>query len=149
MREHELTTLYVDYRHILLTNHELAGAIQAHYYRFLPYIKRAVFNCVRTYEPAYAYVNSTSGSSTSTGLQKRDFNVAFFGLPLVHGIRELRMEAVGKLMSISGTVTRTSEVRPELLLGNYRCEMCDGVINNVEQQFKYTEVRFTPRLSTN
>lgn len=57
------------------------------------------------------------------------------------------MEAVGKLMSISGTVTRTSEVRPELLLGNYRCEMCDGVINDVEQQFKYTEVSPPPTSS--
>ena len=142
MRDHELTTLYVDYRHILLANSELADAIQAHFYRFLSYIKKAVFNCVRTYEPAYAYINSTTGTSSSSGLQKRDFNVALFGLPLVHGIRELRMENVGKLMSISGTVTRTSEVRPELLLGNFRCEMCDGVINEVEQQFKYTEVLF-------
>lgn len=43
-------------------------------------------------------------------------------------------------MSISGTVTRTSEVRPELLLGTFSCEMCRTEITGVEQQFKYTEV---------
>lgn len=52
------------------------------------------------------------------------------------------MNRLGKLMSISGTVTRTSEVRPELLYGTFTCKDCGGVMHNVEQQFKYTEVRF-------
>ncbi|KZS95697.1 DNA unwinding-related protein [Sistotremastrum niveocremeum HHB9708] len=149
MRDHELTTLYVDYRHILLTNSELANTILQNYYRFLPFLKRAVFNAVRLHAPTYVYLNSTSSNATTAGLQKRDFSVAFFGLPLVSGIRDLRMEKVGKLTSISGTVTRTSEVRPELLLGSYRCEMCNGIIENVEQQFKYTEPALCPNGTCN
>src|ERR1700733_4311107 len=42
-------------------------------------------------------------------------------------------------MAVSGTVTRTSEVRPELFVGAFRCEQCQGIVRNVEQQFKYTE----------
>lgn len=43
-------------------------------------------------------------------------------------------------MSISGTVTRTSEVRPELIWGTFVCGECKTVVRDVEQQFKYTEV---------
>ncbi len=50
------------------------------------------------------------------------------------------MDRIGQLMSISGTVTRTSEVRPELVSGTFVCEGCRATIRDVEQQFKYTEV---------
>lgn len=49
---------------------------------------------------------------------------------------------IGKLVSITGVVTRTSEVRPELLQGTFKCLDCGGVVKNVDQQFKYTEVRW-------
>jgi len=42
-------------------------------------------------------------------------------------------------MSLQATVTRTSEVRPELLFGSFTCGNCGTRIKNVEQQFKYTE----------
>ena len=69
----------------------------------------------------------------------RDFFIGFYNLPLVSGIRDLRMQRVGQLLSISGTVTRTSEVRPELHYGAFTCIACKTAIRNVEQQFKYTE----------
>lgn len=47
---------------------------------------------------------------------------------------------IGKLVAVTGVVTRTSEVRPELLQGTFKCLDCAAVIKNVEQQFKYTEV---------
>jgi DNA replication licensing factor MCM6 len=50
------------------------------------------------------------------------------------------MDKIGQLVSISGTVTRTSEVRPELVSGTFVCEGCQASIRDVEQQFKYTEV---------
>jgi len=46
------------------------------------------------------------------------------------------------LVAITGTVTRTSEVRPELLYGTFRCDDCGTIVKDVEQQFKYTEVSF-------
>jgi DNA replication licensing factor MCM6 len=50
------------------------------------------------------------------------------------------MKVHGHLVAISGTVTRTSEVRPELLFGSFRCHDCSGVIRDVEQEFKFSEV---------
>ena len=42
-------------------------------------------------------------------------------------------------MSISGTVTRTTEVRPELVRASFICLACNAEVKDVEQQFKYTE----------
>lgn len=49
------------------------------------------------------------------------------------------MRQVGALVAINGTVTRTSEVRPELLFGRFICLECGMLSQPVEQQFKYTE----------
>lgn len=148
MREYELTTLYVDYGHLLQKDDVLADAIQKQYYRFLPYIRRAVHNLVAEFEPEYLKLNPTAAATDSVNLQSREFNVAFYHLPLVSGIRELRTDRIGTLMSISGTVTRTSEVRPELLYGSFICEVCGGLVNDIEQQFKYTEVQSISNMHT-
>ena len=141
MREYEITTLYIDFTHLLQKDDVLADAIQKQYYRFLPYLRRALHNLVAEYEPEYLKINPTAATTDSANLQSREFNIAFYHLPLVSGIRDLRTDKIGTLMSISGTVTRTSEVRPELLYGSFICEICGGLVNEIEQQFKYTEVR--------
>ncbi|KAI0775375.1 MCM2/3/5 family-domain-containing protein [Irpex lacteus] len=117
MREYELTTLYVDYGHLLQKD---------------------------DFEPDYLKLNPTAAATDSVNLQTREFNVAFYHLPLVSGIRDLRTDKIGTLMSISGTVTRTSEVRPELLYGSFVCEVCGGLVTDIEQQFKYTEPSLCP-----
>lgn len=66
------------------------------------------------------------------------FVVAFFELPVFSGIRDLRTDRLGQLLTICGTVTRTSDVKPELLVGTFRCAECQQVITGVEQQFKVT-----------
>ncbi|KAF8640097.1 hypothetical protein AX17_001335 [Amanita inopinata Kibby_2008] len=144
MREYELTTLYVDFGHLLLRDDVLADAIQKQYYRFLPYLRRALHNLVAEYEPEYLKVNPTAATTDSANLQTREFSIAFYHLPLVSGIRDLRTDKIGTLMSICGTVTRTSEVRPELLYGSFICEVCNALVNDIEQQFKYTEPSLCP-----
>ena len=64
--------------------------------------------------------------------------MAFYNLPGLLRLRELRTVWIGQLSAFSGTVTRTSEVRPELFLGTFRCLECQTIVRNVEQQFKYT-----------
>jgi DNA replication licensing factor MCM6 len=95
---------------------------------------------VSTSANATAATRSAAGSSSNPALITRDFNIAFYNMPLVNSIRDLKMDKIGQLMSISGTVTRTSEVRPELVAGTFRCEECKTIISDVEQQFKFTEV---------
>ena len=162
LRMYNLSTLYVDYTHLL--THEdgiLANAIAEQYYRFLPYMTRALHSLIARYEPQYfrehRQPNSTTSVSSSsvagngasqddsvsgkTTHQQTDklFTLAFYNLPLVSRLRQLRTEHIGRLLSISGTVTRTSEVRPELSLATFICEVCNTPVPNVEQTFRYTE----------
>lgn len=106
---------------------------------FLPYLRRGMLDIVTQITPEYLYLNAHTASTKTAGLTPRNFNISFYNLPLVYGIRDLRAQKLGRLASISGTVTRTSEVRPELLYGTFKCLMCSEVIRDVEQQFKYTE----------
>lgn len=141
MKEYELTTLYVDFGHLLEREEVLARAVRDQYYRFLPYLKRSIQSLIRKHSPTYLYLSTSFSTTTSSSssLITRDFNLAFYNLPLVNSIRDLKMDKIGQLVSISGTVTRTSEVRPELVVGVFRCEECRTIIGDVEQQFKYTE----------
>lgn len=162
LRIHNLSTLYVDYRHLLRwEDGVVATAVASEYYRFLPYMVRALHNLIAKYEPQYyrQHRQATSAASTSapsnagnatsqnesvasqTSNQQTDklFTLAFYNLPLVSRIRQLRTSSIGRLLSISGTVTRTSEVRPELSMATFVCEVCNTVVPNIEQTFKYTE----------
>jgi DNA replication licensing factor MCM6 len=172
MRLYELSTLYVDFTHLL--QHQegiLASAIAEDYYRFLPYMIQALHNSIATHEPQYfrehrqpASTSSAIGSSVagndpsqtteSTTANKNPnqqtdklFTLAFYNLPLISRIRHLRTSSIGKLLSISGTVTRTSEVRPELSLATFICENCNTVVPSIEQTFRYTEPTQCPNLT--
>ena len=100
-------------------------------FSFEPALRAAMQNFVLNHIPSYARLPNSN--------QPRDFWVSLYGLGVVNRLRELTTEKIGQLISISGTVTRTSEVRPELFIGSFRCEDCQGVIRGIEQQFKYTE----------
>jgi DNA replicative helicase MCM subunit Mcm2 (Cdc46/Mcm family) len=56
-------------------------------------------------------------------------------------IRELTSQKIGSLLRISGQVVRTHPVHPELVTGTFVCLDCQTVIKDVEQQFKYTQVK--------
>lgn len=173
MRAYALSTLYVDFQHLMTANDGvLASAIANNYYRFLPFLNRALHGAIAKYEPKYFRAHRQPGQSASsqngtsvaaggasasdesgalglTGGQQTDklFALAFYNLPLVSRIRQLRAESIGHLLSISGTVTRTSEVRPELYMATFVCENCGNVVTNVEQIFRYTEPTQCPNLT--
>ncbi|GAV47960.1 hypothetical protein ZYGR_0I02560 [Zygosaccharomyces rouxii] len=90
---------------------------------------------------------ATASGSTSPEQTERVFQISFFNLPTVHRIRDIRSEKIGSLLSISGTVTRTSEVRPELYKASFTCDLCRAIVDNVEQAFKYVEPSFCPNPS--
>ncbi|KAL2022597.1 hypothetical protein VTK56DRAFT_4941 [Thermocarpiscus australiensis] len=162
MRTYQLSTFYVDYKHLESWNNgALATGIMESYYRFLPFLTAALHNMIAKYEPQYfrehrqptaSSQQHTSGASNlgsasqselsgKTPNQQTDklFSIAFYNLPLVSRVRSLRARNIGQLLSISGTVTRTSEVRPELALATFVCEACRSVVPDVEQTFRYTE----------
>lgn len=53
-------------------------------------------------------------------------------------MRELRTDKLTKLTAFRGTVTRTSDVRPELQYGAFKCLDCNTIVHGVEQQFKFS-----------
>lgn len=65
--------------------------------------------------------------------------VAFAEVPRCFTVRTLRAAMVGQLCAVRGTVTRSSQVRPELLVGVFRCNDCGTESMPVEQQFQYQE----------
>lgn len=136
MRNEGTSTLYVDYNHLFRYNDVLANAITGNFYRFEPFLRTALYSFITAHLPSYARISSTN--------QAREFWISVYGLGVVHRLRELTTQKVGQLMSISGTVTRTSEVRPELYVGVFRCDECLSTVRNVEQQFKYTEPNICP-----
>ena len=73
--------------------------------------------------PEYAKENNQKG---------RLFKVGFFNLPAVNKLRELKTNNLGRLMSVYGTVTRTTEVKPELQHGSFKCLECNSLVNGVE-----------------
>ncbi|EEA05787.1 DNA replication licensing factor MCM6, putative [Cryptosporidium muris RN66] len=76
--------------------------------------------------------NNRAGTSAIT------YSASFYGLRWIESLRTLRCEKLGKLISVRGTITRTSDVRPELLKGCFECEICGNIVDNVIQQFVYT-----------
>lgn len=52
------------------------------------------------------------------------FYVSFYNMHEVENIRSLKTEKLGKLVCIKGTVTKTTEIRPELIIGNFTCNIC-------------------------
>ncbi|ROT41859.1 DNA replication licensing factor mcm6 [Sodiomyces alkalinus F11] len=162
MRTYQLSTFYVDFKHLASwQNGELADGVMRGYYRFLPFLTAALHNMIAKHEPQYfrehrqpttssnlttsaaSHAGSASqsemGSKTSNQQTDKLFSIAFYNLPLVSRVRSLRAANIGQLLSISGTVTRTSEVRPELSVATFVCEACRTVVPNVEQTFRYTE----------
>eukprot|EP00933_Yihiella_yeosuensis_P051760 TRINITY_DN49734_c0_g1_i1.p1 TRINITY_DN49734_c0_g1~~TRINITY_DN49734_c0_g1_i1.p1 ORF type:complete len:824 (+),score=217.36 TRINITY_DN49734_c0_g1_i1:87-2558(+) len=72
------------------------------------------------------------------------FTAAFYDLPRYSGIRDLRSEKLGRLVTICGTVTRTTEVKPELLVATWKCNDCQREVTGVTQQFKVTYPAICP-----
>lgn len=136
MRNEGQTTLYVDFMHLMAYNDVLAMAILDSFYRFEPFLKAALRAFVEAYIPSYSRMPVSN--------QLRDFWISFYNLEAVLRLRELNSSRIGQLLTVSGTVTRTSEIRPELLVGVFRCDDCYTVVRDVEQQFHYTEPVICP-----
>ena len=160
MKTYEYSTLYIDYQHLLgRENGVLASAILEQYYRFMPFLLKGLRRLLKKYAPALLHSNllgehheesvnngSNDGSSSSaaSNANERVFQISFFNLPTINRIRDIRTDKIGSLMAILGTVTRTSEVRPELYRASFTCDMCAAIIEGIEQIFKYTEPTSCP-----
>eukprot|EP00727_Mastigamoeba_balamuthi_P001078 m51a1_g10968 putative mis5 protein (1716) ;mRNA; r:253454-262202 len=142
MREEDRATLYVDFSDIVTFSPELADI--THYYRFEPYLRRAVQDVarerIREDEAVLAGGDAAAAAAAAAAaLPDNTLWLGIYGVPTSFRLRDLKAARVGQLVSLTATVTRTTEVRPELLWGSFTCMDCATSVTNVEQQFKYTE----------
>ncbi|KAJ3353646.1 MCM DNA helicase complex subunit mcm6 [Entophlyctis luteolus] len=140
MKTQGTVTLFVDLKHLRDTNQVLCALIEAQYYRMDPYLRKAVQNVVRIHAPDYVRESRGAVFTDDIGVL-RTFSIAWYNLD---GFLKSVMDQVGRLLAISGTVTRTSEVRPELMFGTFKCEDCNAIITDVPQEFIYTEPKTCP-----
>jgi len=134
------STISVNYRHLLSYDPDLAEAIESEYVRFEHYLRRAAKEFVLACHPALDRESSGGGGNTDTSSRSMVYSyfVAIYNAPSVLPVRALRTGTIGRFSSISGTVTRTSDVRPELLVGSFRCRKCGLVAPDVIQQYHLT-----------
>lgn len=137
MRLAQQTTLYIDWHHVREYDCDLADFIQDFFHRVELRLRKAIQGLVKEHMDAYS-VNEEDQSD-------REFWVAFYNLTQPQKLRELKTADLGKLRSFSGTVTRTTEVRPELYLGTFKCMECHTVMRDIAQQFVWT----TPAICAN
>lgn len=135
MRTAEKTTLFVDFGHIEAHDWDLADVIQTEYLRIENYLRKAVQALVRKYDEPYLQTEEHCD---------KEFWIAFFELPNAQPLRALKTGAIGHLTCFKGTVTRSSEVRPELYLATFKCVQCEAEIANVQQHYKYTVPMICP-----
>ena len=130
------TTVFVDFNHLYNFNPDLAEAIQSDYVRFDPFMRKALQSFLFELHPELS--DSNSSEDTKAQMEKNKYFIALHNLPSILPLRSLRTDTIGKLTSVSGTVTRTSDVRPELILGTFRCNKCGLLAENIVQQYHYT-----------
>jgi DNA replication licensing factor MCM6 len=127
------STLWVDFAHVKAADEELAEAIQLEYHRFDPFLRQAAAEFVQLDQ-------MRQRQQPPGGENQQPFCfVAFCNVTPSFAVRDLRMDQIGRLVGVSGTVTRTSDVRPELLTGVFRCESCGLASDAIPQQFHFTK----------
>jgi DNA replication licensing factor MCM6 len=123
-------TMFVDFQHIQLADAELAEAIESDFNRFEYFLRRGIYQFIVERHPEIRnYVSYMSSYQ---------FFIAMHNLSTVLPLRELRMATLCRLTSVTGTITRTTEVRPELLVGAFRCMSCGLLAATVIQQYHLT-----------
>lgn len=115
--------MYVDFHHLSCHNHADPQFITNLAHQFTRYeedLRRALEEFM------------TNSALENQGLKKSYFQIAIYNLPSMNKIRDLRTINLGRLMSIYGTVTRTTDAKPELLRGAFQCLECTSIVKNVE-----------------
>ncbi|CAC9504951.1 putative DNA replication licensing factor [Leishmania infantum JPCM5] len=122
------STCVVRWADFLRFDEDAAAVLESDFQRFSPFINEALHQVLLQY---YGEEYANRG--------KCNPSLVFSNVPRCLTIRSLRASLVGQLCAIKGVVTRTSQVRPELLVGVFRCSDCGTESLPIEQQFHYTE----------
>ncbi|KAF7494614.1 DNA replication licensing factor MCM6 [Sarcoptes scabiei] len=131
----ERNTLFVDYRDLYSYDQNLANDIKTDFYRFYPYLCRALVSFINDEKHKTC---EGLDQITSRLIMNKEFYIGFYGIAERTKLRNLRATKCSQLVKIVGQVVRAHSVHPELISGTFECMDCGTEIANVDQQFKYT-----------
>lgn len=149
----ERNTLFVDFKDIEMFDEDLMEGIICDYYRFYPYLCRAVGSFVREerIRQAEAALDPNADVTTRTlerehvkkeldkpQIRNKDYYLGFFNFAGRDNIRDLSATKIGTLTRVCGQVVRTHTVHPELIIGCFKCKDC-LTEQYFQQQFRYTQ----------
>ncbi|KAL0226416.1 hypothetical protein P9112_013740 [Eukaryota sp. TZLM1-RC] len=120
-------TLSISLNAIAHFSQELALSIRHKYYLMEPSLIRSFTTVLSTRFPDFIEAHPS-----------QIFSLAIHDVDPTISLREIRCSRIGSLLSIKGTVIRTSDVRPELLYGTFVCPKCGSSVRNVRQQYQFT-----------
>ena len=126
MLEREGTTLEVDLDHLQDFGADMTKeVVEDQLYRFTPALEGALHRFVLALDPSVEHA-------------KTHFSLAFLNAPHHLSLRKLKADSIGRLVSFRATVTRVSDVRPELVSGTFQCGECGQEHPHVRQKCQYT-----------
>lgn len=129
-------------------SNQLSENIMHEYHRVEPSLNEAVTAFVQEIERTQ-HMAEERGTNLRDQ-QKEKYYVAFDHI-YPENLRTLKCSMLGKLLCLKATVTRTTEVRPELEVGVFRCKGCTNKSHPIRQYFKYTQPKkcATPNCESN
>lgn len=148
MIDSDSNVLYINFNHLYnnISTQAYCETIRKQFYVFEPLIIEAIRIVLNTTLAPYrgaAFQVVTSGQRQVL----RPIYISCYGMNNTLLLSELTSSHIGQLVELVGTVTRTSDVQPELILGTFRCASCGEVIPNVSQEYKFSEPVSCPRCS--
>ncbi|KAH7815864.1 DNA replication licensing factor MCM6 [Monocercomonoides exilis] len=123
----------IDMEELYRANHDLHDIFVREAYALEPVICNAL----------YTFATEECDEELKRMFQEAQFtpkNIEFIvkNLGITYRLRDIQSSFVGRLISIQGQITRTTEVRPELVEATFVCQMCGTKESGIEQQFRYT-----------
>ena len=106
MRQEEKVTMLVDFEHMANFNHQdhlFMNNLVKNFYKYEQDLRQGLVKFMQTL------------THNDPNIRKNYYTIAIYNLPQQTKIRELRTLNLGRLMSIYGTVTRTTDAKPELI----------------------------------
>jgi len=115
------TSLLVDFEDLLTADSALAESMVEKPDEYLTHANRAAYAQLQIEAPEYA-----------AEIEIEDVSVQLKGLPETTQLRALGSKHIGKLVMIEGIIVRSTQVRPMVVRGAFRCKGC-GTISYVDQ----------------
>lgn len=129
MKTQNKQTLVLNFFWLSSYDETLSKVVIQEFYGLQPYFSSAVQTFVKKRCPEYLFQDNLRQ-------QLREFVIGFYNFPNTETVGELLCRKVGTLCAMRGTIIRTSEVRPEIVIGAFECHHCQSVVSVVEHDFQ-------------